>query len=129
MTLGNDLAGVGVVQLTEVKLAALSDAEALSNPLRVLGEALGHLSTRLKVAFPIGLEEAPRLVEGAVVANALQDILERLASGTVLKCPCGGHYGQVEVSCRLLNKVEALAICAQECTAGHEVDGTWVAVE
>ena len=96
VALRDHFVGVAVFQLAEVKSAALLNREALLDPLGVVWKTPEHLFARLQVSFAVGFELPPSSVQCAVVSDAFQHVLERLAIGGVLQCTRGDHNRKIQ---------------------------------
>ncbi|MCC2666077.1 MAG: hypothetical protein K0S35_3999 [Geminicoccaceae bacterium] len=118
---------VVVAQLVQGKAAGVDDLEAACERFRMAAEPAQDLGRRLQVALGIRFEAEARLVDGAVLADAGQHVLERPALGDVVehvagreerRAAAGGELGQ---SLDPGGIVAAVAVLCREIAAWQAV--------
>ena len=77
------LIGIFVAQLVEGEAAALGDLHRPGQRLGMIGEEQGHLRRGFHMPLGIGEEAIARLLDGAMLADAGQHILQRPARGNM----------------------------------------------
>ena len=88
-----DLVGVFVAEFGEGEAAAVGDLDGVGEGLGVVAEKAGEFGGGLEVPFGVGLEAPARVVDGAVLADAGEHVVEAAARGIVLVDVAGGDEG------------------------------------
>ena len=91
--------GVFVAQIVEREVEGLGKAEGLGDGLRMAPEEACHLGGRLQVAFGVGLEVEAGAVEGRVLADAGERVLELPACWRVVERVSHGDHGDPVLRC------------------------------
>ena len=113
---------VVVGQLVEREAAAADDLEAALQRLWPVTEEPRHLGCGLEVALGIGEEAPTGRLDGAVLADAGDDVLQRAALGCVV-VDVVGRQELDAVTAGLGGKTgDARLVVAGEAVAGHEVE-------
>ena len=89
--------GIFVAQFVERKTAAVGDDHGLQNRFRVAAEQPRHFFRRLEMTLGIGRQAEPCLVDGAVFADAGQDIHKWLAFRHMHPHVVGGNHRDVHI--------------------------------
>ena len=79
------LVGIFVFQLRQVEGDAVRERHRAGHGRRPAGEQPGHLGRTLQVALGVGLERQARLVDGGLLADAGEDVLQRAPLRTVIE--------------------------------------------
>ena len=86
--------GVLVAQFAERRAAAFGDLGGVGEGFGVVPEEAGEFGGGLEVPFGVGLEAPAGVVDGAVLADAGERVVEAAARGVVLVDVAGGDEGE-----------------------------------
>ena len=78
------LIGILVFELVEREIDAAGKAQGFRDRLRRVAKQPRHFVSRLEIAFGIGFEAPADGVDGGLLADAAQDILQRAARGMMI---------------------------------------------
>ncbi len=88
-----ELFGIFVAEFVEAEGAAVGDFDGSRDGVGMCGEQSGHLLGRFEVALAVGKEALAGVGDGALLANAGEDVLEEAALGDVIVNVVGGDHG------------------------------------
>ncbi len=88
-----------VLHLVEREMAALEKALRLRNGIGKIGKEPGHFLRRLQITFGIQGQQPAGLIEGYMLANAGDDILQHAAPGMMIENVIGGDQGNGIAGC------------------------------
>ena len=91
---GGDLVGVLVAEFAEREAALVGDSGGVGEGVRVVAEEAGEFGGGLEVALGVGLQAPAGVVDGAVLADAGERVVEAAARGVVLVDVAGGDEGE-----------------------------------
>jgi hypothetical protein len=117
------LVGVFVFELIERKAAGLGDLHGAFHRRLMAAEQAGHLGCRLQMALGIGLEPKARLRNRAGVADAGDDVVQRLAVGVMEEHGIGGDERRRMAHRQSCQAVEPGPVAAAIEHVGDEMEG------
>ena len=90
--------GEAVAEVGQGEVEPLGELTAGGQGLGEIGEQAGHLGRALEVALAVGGEEAAGGVEGGVVADGGQHVVQRLVLSLSVAHAVGGEEGEAELA-------------------------------
>src|SRR6185312_16305771 len=106
------LIGIFVAQLAEIEAAALDDLHTARHRTGMVAEQPLHLAARFQMALAIGGEAEAGLDDGAALADASDDVLQRPALAHVVEHVVGGDERQPGARGELRQAIKAFRIVA-----------------
>jgi hypothetical protein len=117
------LFGILVFELIEREAAGLGDLHGAFHRRLMAAEEAGHLGCRLQMALGIGLEPEARLRNRAGLADAGEDVVERLAVGVMEEHGIGGDERRRIARRQRCQAVEPGPVAAAIEHVGDEMEG------
>ena len=110
---GQRVLGEAVAEVGQSEIELLGELEAGGQGLGKIGEQPGHLLGALQVPLAVGGEQPAGLVEGGVMADRRQHVVQRLILTGSVAHAVGGEQGEAELAGEIDQRLVPVLLLAQ----------------